>query len=333
MRHDGPMRPLLLCLAALCPVGLVSLARPCRYEIDGLSMAPSLRSGDIVGSHWLPQADRLFGPRRFERWLLTAPDGTRAVKRVVGLKGETISIVDGDLAIDGQVVLTPPAVLAQLASPIADCTTGSDGWHRDAPDRIPLDDAGFAPDESRRLAPVRDLGLAAVVRPSSPIMATIRVGGREVRWRFASPGRYALVAGRLDRRLVAVAWRLSGEPPQPTGLTVFPPNAPAAWQVAESWADDAVRATPLGLRLTREGDPLDAGQATRMIERCTAWRDVLHRLPASRTDAWHLGPHEVFVLGDFPSVSRDSRHWGPLPAAALGHRVEQVEPRPALHPR
>ncbi|MFM8634710.1 MAG: S26 family signal peptidase [Planctomycetia bacterium] len=327
------MRPLLLCLAVLCPVGLVSLARPCRYEIDGLSMAPSLRSGDIVGSHWLPQTDRFFGPRRFERWLLTAPDGTRAVKRVVGLKGETISIVDGDLAIDGEVVLTPPTVLGELASPIADCTTGSDGWHRDAPDRIPLDDADFAPDESRRLAPVRDLGLVAVVRPALPIEATIRVGSREVRWRFASPGRYALVAGRLDRHLVAVAWRLPDEPPQTTGRTVFPPHAPAAWQVVEPWADDTVRAAPLGLRLTREGDPVHADQADRMIERCTAWRDVLHRLPASGTAAWRLGPREVFVLGDFPSGSRDSRHWGPLPAASLGHRVEQVESRPALHPR
>jgi type IV secretory pathway protease TraF len=27
---------------------------------------------------------------------------------------------------------------------------------------------------------------------------------------------------------------------------------------------------------------------------------------------WRLGPDEFFVLGDFPSASRDSRHWGPL---------------------
>jgi type IV secretory pathway protease TraF len=36
-----------------------------------------------------------------------------------------------------------------------------------------------------------------------------------------------------------------------------------------------------------------------------------------------MGSGEVFVVGDFPAGSRDSRHWGPLPTAALRHRIDQ----------
>ena len=92
--------------AALC--GLAVLLPPARYEVDGVSMAPGLLPGDVVTTGFLPATDRFRRPQRGERWLLTAPDGTRAIKRVVGLPGETVSIRDGDLAIGGRTVLATP---------------------------------------------------------------------------------------------------------------------------------------------------------------------------------------------------------------------------------
>jgi type IV secretory pathway protease TraF len=36
---------------------------------------------------------------------------------------------------------------------------------------------------------------------------------------------------------------------------------------------------------------------------------------------WRLGTGSFLVLGDFPTASRDSRHWGPLAREALRHRL------------
>ena len=113
------MRSLPLATTAILLLAVVAMQR--RHEVDGLSMAPALRPGDVVSSGWLPQADRLFSPRRFDRWLLTAPDGTPIIKRIIGLPGETVRLVNGNLVINEQPVLTPPHVLAEIASPVVNC--------------------------------------------------------------------------------------------------------------------------------------------------------------------------------------------------------------------
>ncbi len=95
--------------------GLAVFASPARYEVDGLSMAPGLLPGDVVTTGWFPSLDRLRQPRRHECWILTSPDGSPAIKRVVGLPGETISIRGGDLTIGGQTVLTPPSLLGRTS--------------------------------------------------------------------------------------------------------------------------------------------------------------------------------------------------------------------------
>jgi aryl-alcohol dehydrogenase-like predicted oxidoreductase len=42
---------------------------------------------------------------------------------------------------------------------------------------------------------------------------------------------------------------------------------------------------------------------------------------ADNIAAWTLSAGEVFAAGDFPSGSRDSRHFGPLPLTALRYRI------------
>jgi type IV secretory pathway protease TraF len=64
----------------------------------------------------------------------------------------------------------------------------------------------------------------------------------------------------------------------------------------------------------RSGD----GEPSGVIEAVTGWRDILYRPAANGRNQWPLGADEAFLLGDFPSGSRDSRHAGPLPLTALG---------------
>lgn len=324
--------------------GLAVFALPSRYEVDGLSMAPGLLPGDVVTTGWFPSLDRLRQPRRHERWILTPPDGSPAIKRIVGLPGETISIRGGDLAIGGQTVLTPPSMLAELASAVPEATivAASDEaaggrWQRTVTLPSVLDDAAFAPTERRMLFPVRDVGLAAVIRlPKSPadraaVRVLARVGGFVVPWRLKASGRYAVVAGRLDGHVVGVVWPIADADGLPdNSRSCLPSQVPVAWDVVRPWPDDVTidaDDTPpsLGLGLTSAGSPMSCGDADAMIEQMAVWRDILHRPAADGVVEWRLGSHAFFVLGDFPSGSRDSRHWGPLGRSVFCNRAQTLD--------
>jgi len=323
---------------------VAALAPPRQYEVDGVSMAPGLLPGDVVTTGWFPTLDRLRRPQRYERWILTSPDGSPAIKRVVGLPGETISIRGGDLTIAGQMVLTPPCLLVELASAVPEATivatpdeAACGRWQRTVSLPSVLDDAAFAPTERRMLFPVRDVGLAAVIRLPEPpddraaVRVLARVGGFVVPWRLKAGGRYAVVAGRLDGHLVGAAWPIADAAGrQEHHRFCLPPQAPVAWDVVRPWPDDvtidADDAPPsLGLGLTSAGSPMSCGDADAMIEQMAVWRDILHRPAADGVVEWRLGSHAFFVLGDFPSGSRDSRHWGPLGRRVFRNRAQTLD--------
>ncbi len=98
-----------LALAAALRVFVLSLAR-----IKGSSMLPTLKNGNRVFVWRLPY---LFGrPRRFDVVICHYP-GRRVkklpflhqafVKRVVGLPGETLEVIEGVLHVDGQPLTEP----------------------------------------------------------------------------------------------------------------------------------------------------------------------------------------------------------------------------------
>ena len=326
-------RRLTLAAAAAGLCGLVVLAvfaSPRQFVVEGLSMGPGLLPGDRVTSGPWPLFDRWRVPRRFERWIVAAPDGTPALKRVVGLPGEVVSIRGGDLAIDGRTILPPPAVLAETATCVATeqdpsgteqaldpADEGTWRWHIAMPEV--LDDAAFAPHERRVLLPVRDVGLAAIVRlhqlPAGAARLAARVGDRRIVWRLTAPSRYAIVAGRLDEHLVGAAWPLDATSKADRGC--LPPGGPQAWDVAVTWPGDdgSPQALELGLSTLARDD------AVRCLERLVLWRDWLLKPAADQTEQWRLGAGEFFLLGDFPSGSRDSRHWGPLGRGSLRHPI------------
>lgn len=291
----------------------ILLAAPVRHEVAGLSMAPGLLPGDIVSSGAFPLADRFREPARFERWVVAAADGN-ALKRIAGLPGERVSIRGGDLVIDGRTILKSPRVLAEMASPlpVPGDLGGPDGLRLDAAEV--LDDAAFATEVNRPLWPVRDRGIAAVVRGgTAAARAEVELAGTRITWRLPAAIRTGIIAGALDGHAVAVAWRL------PTaGVTrhdALPPAAPGRWSHAAPWPDAGPKdEAPAVAFIVRD----DHGA---VVERCTVWRDVLERPAADGRDEWRLGEGEYLALGDFPTGSVDSRQWGPLGRDRLRHRV------------
>lgn len=289
-------------------------------------MAPGLVSGDIVASGRFPFADRLRERRRFDRWIVGTPDGGAGIKRLVGLPGERLSIEAGDLWIDGQRLLTPPAVLAQVAAAVpAAQEHRPDGSIRLEPHGPVLDDAAFAPGERRLLLPVRDIGIVAVVGVDGTAAGrvTLLVGDRAARFTPQGRGRFGLVAGRLDGRFVATAWPLApGGEAGDASRDCLPSRAPEGWAVASPWAggDSADEPSP---RLECRIEPGCTSDVITIVA-LSVWRDVLYRPAADGNVAWRLGPGEVFLLGDFSSGSRDSRHWGPIGADRLLQRVTSV---------
>ena len=314
-----------IAVAAVFGVGLALAvaAMPKRYEVAGISMAPGLLPGDAVTTGWLPLADRWREPHRWERWVARLPDGSTGVKRLAGLPEETLSIEEGDLTIDGEIVLKDPRTLAEVGSivspPISAAMPTSWSW---PPTRV-LDDAPFADDEpSRRLLPVRDVGFAAVVGVTGTggARAQGRCGPLTVTWRLRQAGRFAIVAGRLDGRAVAAAWHVpeAGTDPWRSG-SCLPSNWPTQWTVAEAWPAAADEQTIQSPALALDLAAPSAGSA--VIEQVAVWRDVLYRTPATGTTTWQTEHEHVFLLGDFPPASRDSRHFGGLPTSAIRHRV------------
>ena len=319
-------RIVFVVMLAMAVVGGL-VAAPRRYEVDGVSMGPGLLPGDVVASGWLPECDRWRQPRRFDRWIVTLPDGTTGLKRLVGQPGETVSLAAGDLAIDGRVVLKEPDVLAGIGTRLEATATPADlrrGWTLEP--AVVLDDAAFALDEaSRRLLPVHDVGFAAeldvppVALASAPARLRVEAGPLGVTWRLGRPGPLAIVAGRLDGHAVAAAWRpAGGGDAWPDKGRCLPPGAPDDWDVVRPWPANAgngadERSPPLALQLLSE----DAVAITRIV----VWRDILHRPAADGVASWTLRPGQFFLLGDFPSASRDSRHFGPLGRPSLRHRI------------
>lgn len=330
------------CLVAVC-IAAAALARPLRYAVDGLSMAPGLVPGDVVVTDLFPRLTSSRAPRRFERWIVHAPDGTPAIKRLIGLPGEHVSIREGDLVIDGRRIVVPPPILAETASAVPGTERFMGGRDRGLREHavdpgVVFDDAVFAPTERRLLLPVKDVGLAAVVRIHAhgghdhgpPPALWVRVGDGVIGWRPPGPGRFAVAAGRLDGHLVGACWRCPAGGGKAAHRSCLPAGLPDVWQVERPWpevspTDDAADAAAAArLAVCIGGAPTAGGHeptaddaAEGEIEEFIVWRDVLWRPAADGGDEWRLGPDACFVLGDFPSGSRDSRHWGPLARGAL----------------
>ncbi|MFM7207134.1 MAG: S26 family signal peptidase [Planctomycetaceae bacterium] len=290
--------------------------RPLRFVVDGLSMAPGLMPADVVTTGWLPAADTLRTPRRFDRWIVTTADDERALKRVVALPGEAVAIHDGDLVVGGATVLKPPSILGEVAVAAAATIVADDRQAVVSAAEV-LDDVAFVREVNRPLEVVRDTGLTAVVRTgATATRATFAGGGANACWLLPAHARCRIVGGRLDGHVVAVAWREPEASVATLSPRVLPRRLPAAWSMAVPECDLAPNAAGVHWRI-------EVDQAARLTD-VAAWRDVHWRPVADDGATWRLGHGSFLMLGDFPTASIDSRAWGPLPRRALVHRVHPV---------
>ncbi len=292
------------------------LAWPASSVVDGLSMAPGLMPGDVVTTGWLPIADGMRRPGRFDRWIVAAPGGEPAVKRIAGLPGEAVVIRGGDLIVDSEIALKPPEVLAELAVPVMlPLDTGD--RHAGLPADEMVDDVAFAHEVNRPLEVVRDVGIVALVQTATESSRTaVRLSGLTLHWRLPPQSAIRVIAGRLDGHLVAVAWRDGDPAASATRRSGLPERVPPAWSFTAPCRGDDLESSVAECRLTVDG-------AAR-IERATAWRDVHLRPAGDGLTAWQLDDASYVVLGDFPTGSIDSRQWGPLPAHAIRRRITRT---------
>lgn len=338
--HSSAVRWAIIASGLCMAIVVASLWPPRLAEVQGVSMGPGLLPGDVVGSTFFPAADRLRRPGRYERWVVRDPDGDAAVKRVVAGDGESLAIEEGDLAIDGRVMPKAPGVLAELATGVAvgfvangaadapSVAFDRTSWRFEAP--VVYDDARFAPEEKRWLVPVRDVGLAGIVR-LAPVRTTLscRVGEHRMRWSPQGPGFAAVVAGRLDRHIVAVAWLIdsrfaavvdpwnaSTDPGRlAQGGPWFPAGLPDAWSITLPVSTVEGQSVRLAIDVTGDGAE---------VVTSAVWRDVHHLPSDSRDRRWRIPDGEWFLLGDHPPASLDSRQWGPLPRDRLWYRVDRL---------
>jgi signal peptidase I len=105
------LRDAALALAVVAVLASFILAM-ITVRVEGLSMTPALRDGDglLVDRVWL----RHDPPRRGDLVILVLPNGGLAVKRVIGVPGDTLEI-DPGLTRPGSAASPQPAVLLKPA--------------------------------------------------------------------------------------------------------------------------------------------------------------------------------------------------------------------------
>ncbi len=303
-------------------------------------MLPGLAEGEVVTVGGWPASWQ--SPARHQQWLVRMPDGTSIVKRIAGLPGEQLAIDQGDLLINGERQLPSLQLLSETAADVrggqwTTAVRGDTTWreyqHRVTdlskpqghPDRLipgPVYDSLDAdPDERRRLEAVSNLGLTALIDNSNAEAATVfvRIGPQAAAIHLHDPRRHALIAGRLAGRFVVAAWPLPESSPSLHALSRSPipkpPDATQPWTLITTAKLSSPAEAPvlaLGIQGPEALPTTIAPEDTLHI-----WRAIHHLPPANGTRSWSIPAGHVFLLGDYPSASRDSRHFGPVPTSNL----------------
>ena len=336
---------------------------PLSGKIEGLSMAPGLRDGEVVS--WAPvQSDA------YQRYVpvVCELNNKLVTKRIVGLPGEIIEIIDGELVVDGEMLRKDPPLLQQFGL-IVDCQADSwrdlnRSWKQSnnvwicenvcsdqfswldfqpqvsrgvVPDIGSLcfyDDVSWLPMETRRLEIVRDVGISAVLdidlQEGCGLEIRVKKDGLVARLVVKNDGALAVIAGRLDGQYVVAAWPVIREEQKKFHERGNGKGSDLSDQLPEEWsaqwdisnAQEKSRnesSLALGIKLLSENEN---ASGTVIAEELFIWRDV-HWLSVPNKRKWPIPAEHVFVLGDCPAASRDSRHWGPIAIGTIQGKVVQ----------
>ncbi len=317
--------------------------------VAGSSMAPALRGGDHL---WIDRTRfDTRRPRRGEVAVLRNPhDGSQlCVKRIVGLPGETVELVTGDVWIDGRPwvkTLAQQRAVRQLvhreakqslrwqAEASKNWRWNEDAWRLD-PDQEnqwhwlryahhngqPItDDVAHNLGLSRRLNVVGDFSLSAMlqVRGSGRLGLEVNDGRQTLRVVLAMPeGKLSLTADQRPLRTTLLS---------PESLRELARGA----VLVELSNFDRQLLLAIGSRVEvrhplNDGSPppgtsrpFAVGAAGLQIElgRLTVYRDIFYSQNAvgevhdAESAVLRLGDDEYYLLGDNSPISLDSRGWG-----------------------
>jgi signal peptidase I len=349
-----------LLLALLVPPLLVRGCLLDNYVIESESMAPTLRGGGLQPDHLLVLRRSADGSalQRFDVVVLDGavdPELPREVgsvlKRVAGLPGEYVAVIDGDLYAGPEspppLVRKDDTLIAALLVPVHAGRGLTEPWAFAGPgEREDLAAGGTRLIAGAELGqalfggivedgllgepggePVSDTALEVIVGEGDAVLElTLREGADVFRARLADAARGgATLWHNLGGAVVARV-------PDFVGLS--PGQRVLLWNV-----DDGVRLLVDGRTLLAWDYAANAAQVpggphnepSLSVE--DGWLELLSvrvlrdihytaqgAIGTGRQAACHLGPEHYFVLGDRSRVSRDSRYFGPVPDSAMRGR-------------
>ncbi|HEX9792691.1 MAG TPA: signal peptidase I [Planctomycetota bacterium] len=310
-------------------------------RVHGPSMLPALEQGDLLVTVplWLRE------PVRYDLVVFQDPDrGGSAVKRVGGLPGERIHLVEGDLVVDGALARRPLKDASDLV-PLVDARgahadrwfalsdnglqADGDGWQLEgdtlAPLREPPRDGfllhGVEQDGER---PAVDLGVEVeyeLLSPDAMLVLRIQEEGGEYRLQLREMGRSAKLTrigdgeavelGTVERAVEAArgALFLAKVDQQ---LVVTLDGEPLIPPVPfEPFPARPMAGVPQGMRFEQVAV---GGRGPLRFGRLRVGRDRFFAPGGTFAvaEALQLAEDEYFLLGDNAASSLDSRSYGPI---------------------
>ncbi len=336
----------LLLLAVLAASVLLALGWSFRpYRVVGESMEPTLLAGD-----WITLSRR--APERDALVVFKEPDSGRlGVKRVVGLPGERVQILGGDLLLDGRVYQRPVDSVDDLV-PLLDerGAAAAEVMHfegdaiQSLDDRWRLEGAGRAffarPPDGGYLRrgehitaerPATDLGLEVEYRlldPGARLDLILRKGRSVFTLQLAEEGRLLRLtvaegADGEERELARLATAAGAEGRAfftlaDRGLTVALDGTVVVDHL-DYPAPEPLRLSEVPADFPQVEQAGVGGHGPLEVGRIRLGRDLDLRSGGTFGTGvgLQLADGEYFLLGDHPTASRDSRHYGAVPDDAI----------------
>jgi len=286
-------------------------------------------------------------PRRWEVVVSVCPHDAEQLctKRVVGLPGESVQLVQGDVVVDGQVLrksLTEQLLMRQLVhaadgvrlrwEPTKDegwqwqdgrwqcgASDGAEHWlrYKHLQGQPVTDDSSYNAGVSRRLNRVHDLMVSGQLRMAVDGVLVVEISNGNQTPRVAVHLAEKIVQLEVGGKLLESV-RLSDEVCQRLlardEVELVCSNFDR--QVILALDGEVALESPLF-----EGNSPEGGSGVAMagagvsLEGLSLYRDVYYEARAE--EVVQLGVGQFYLLGDNAAISIDSRRWGPVPGRLL----------------
>ena len=302
--------------------------------VAGSSMVPSLRSGDRL---WVDRASQFW--RSAKRWDVVVArnpqDGEGlCIKRIVGLPGEHIALLDGDVFVDDAVVVKTRderralrrLVHRTFARKKTRWQLDTGVWQYQHPGLQPItDDVADNVGLTRKLNLVDEFLLVAELRVqgAGTLCLTLDDGTTMAQVELGLPGGEMTVVESGDRKVVGQLSMLSRERLGRGKVQLEFSNfdqqlilvIDGQVEFCRPWPGGQAAGTARPMSIGGRGLDLWLGELA-------LYRDIYYSSHAVGTAPppaiqWQLGPDEYFLLGDNPPISLDCRLWGPVPGRLL----------------